>query len=73
MADKRLKFYPPNGGEPVTANPEYKQQYLDMGWTETPKENPKPDGKTTGKKIPSRTILWAKTTSRFTPLFGRRC
>ena len=50
MADKRLKFYPPNGGEPVTANPEYKQQYLDMGWTEEkPKEKPKPDGKTTRK------------------------
>ena len=49
MADKRLKFYPPNGGEPIEANREYKQQYLDMGWTETQKEKPKPDGKTTGK------------------------
>ena len=50
MADKRLTFYPPNGGEPITANPEYRQQYLDMGWAEEkPKEMPKPDGKTAGK------------------------
>ena len=50
MADKRITMYPPNGKEPVIANPEYRQQYLDMGWTEEkPKETPKPDGKTTGK------------------------
>ena len=50
MADKRITMYPPNGTEPVIANPEYRQQYLDMGWTEEkPKETPKPDGKTTGK------------------------
>ena len=49
MSDKRLTMYPPNGGNSVTTNPEYKQQYLDMGWTEKPKEKPKPDGKTTGK------------------------
>ena len=26
MADKRIKFYPPKGGEPVIANPEYREQ-----------------------------------------------
>ena len=50
MADKRLKFYPPKGGDPVIANPEYREQYLSMGWTEEkPKEKPKPDGQTDRK------------------------
>ena len=31
MGDNRLKFYPPKGGEPVIANPEYREQYLSMG------------------------------------------
>ena len=44
MADKRLKFYPPKGGAPVIANPEYREQYLSMGWTLEPKEKSKPDG-----------------------------
>ena len=50
MADKRLKFYPPKGGEPVIANPEYRDHYLSMGWTEQPKAKEKPkDGKTDRK------------------------
>jgi hypothetical protein len=50
MGDNRLKFYPPKGGEPVIANPEYREQYLSMGWTEEdPKEKSKSDGQTDRK------------------------
>ena len=49
MADKRIKMYPPHGGEPVIANPEYREQYLSMGWTLEPVEKPKPDGQTDRK------------------------
>ena len=49
MADKRIKMYPPHGGEPVIANPEYREQYLSMGWTEEPVEKPKPNGQTDRK------------------------
>ena len=48
MGDNRLKFYPPKG-EPVIANPEYREQYLSMGWTLEPKEKIKPDGQTDRK------------------------
>ena len=54
MADKRLKFYPPKGGDPVIANPEYREQYLSMGWTLEPKEKSKPDGQTDPKNKRTR-------------------
>jgi hypothetical protein len=50
MTDKRITVYPPNGGEGITANPEYLEHYLKMGWTEQPKAKEKPkDGKTDRK------------------------
>ena len=51
MSDKRVTVYPPNGGEGITANPEYLEHYLKMGWTEEkPKAKEKPkDGKTDRK------------------------
>ncbi len=52
MANTKMTFYPPGGGEPVHAYPAYKQQYLDMGWTLEPKaktEKPKAYGKTDRK------------------------
>lgn len=48
MAEIKMTFYPPGGGEPVHAYPEYKDRYLDNGWTLEPKaktEKPKADGK----------------------------
>ena len=50
MADKRVTVYPPEGGEGITANPEYLEHYLKMGWSESPKAKEKPkDGKTDRK------------------------
>ena len=51
MGDQRLTFYPPGGGEPVRANPEQKDHYLNNGWTmEEPKgKADKSDGKSSKK------------------------
>jgi hypothetical protein len=51
MADTRITFYPPSGGEPVKALPEYKDYYLGKGWKEESikQEKPKADGKTDRK------------------------
>lgn len=52
MADKKITVYPPGGGEPVVALPEYLEYYLGKGWTEEAnkkQEKPKADGKTDRK------------------------
>lgn len=53
MAEIKIKFYPPSGGPPVEAYPEYKKYYLDNGFTFEPQEGktkkPKQDGKSTKK------------------------
>lgn len=52
MRDKKITVYPPGGGEPVVALPEYLGYYLGKGWTEEAnkkQEKPKADGKTDRK------------------------
>lgn len=52
MGDNRITFYPPGGGEPVRANPEQKDHYLNNGWTMEPQgqtQKPVSDGKSTKK------------------------
>tara|TARA_R110002020_G_scaffold419738_1_gene628874 strand:+ start:550 stop:714 length:165 start_codon:yes stop_codon:yes gene_type:complete len=52
MGDKRLTFYPPGGGEPIRANPEQKDHYLNNGYSLEPQgktEKPKNDGKSIKK------------------------